>query len=200
MPEVPGNVAFENTESKPILIRQLEIPATELYSLGLDKPDESERGDMSPFRKRISEMVGGELSNAILDTSGKHVFRCFTRRSDNQPTRSIFPDSTLDEAYNNLHEFGVELSLEERKALHTSPGHMWYPMLWPDLEKGIDSSFIAVYRNKDGVLTEETGIRIDQPKKESGIGARLRRFIGSKSPEKPSMRDLLVGVVEIDWK
>lgn len=201
MTEVDGDVAFESKASKPILIKQLEMPMSDWKDLKANEGDHSDKGSVSPFREKLADAVGGgELSEAILDTTGQYVFRCFTRRSDNQPSLNTQPNSTLENTYGNLHQFGVEFSLEEKRRLHTSPGHMWFEMLHPDLERGIDRSFVAVYKNENGALTRETGIQVDAQKSGSRLGRIFGRVVGRNDSKKPSMRDLLVGVVEIDWK
>jgi hypothetical protein len=106
-----------------------------------------------------------------------YVFRCFSRFPDALDSRNS-ADPT-----DNIQKYGYDKSPEQDDMFWYGINHAWLSKLLPLYEEK-STSYILIYKNDPEVFRQGSNvIELRTPQ----LGA-------------PTLRDLLIGVVKIDWK
>lgn len=141
-----------------------------------------------------------EWGKPLVETTIRHAFRCFKRRSNNQPLEDNLK-ATKENAQQNIYNEGIEAPVYEM----IMPDHIWALYLLPtpvDLNQGIDRSNILVYKCVPFVLPTNPGAETTKRVDVTIPQASLRTVDISITEAKkiPTLRDIFVGEVEITWK
>lgn len=184
-------VEIKNSIEDPILLRTIELDAnvwkdklhprkTDDKTIPWDKNDPV----INPFRQTLIDNVSANIkqnpdSDPILialkhPDDPKYVYRCIDRAENGQDPMP------------NIHQYGYEKSPTEDDMFWYSIGDADFAMLWNENDK--HTSYILIYHNDSEVFSQQD-----------------RQYIGyvalrDHKANAPSLRDLLIGVIKIDWK
>jgi len=156
-------------------------------------------------KERDARMANGSYTDPIItDEAKKYAFRGIKRRSDEKPTYE-HPKATLATVDENLHTHGID-AVGLRTAKNIMPGLIWDMYAFPspnDIESGINTGIVVVYRNEPYVLPTNPGEtetyffnspNFGQKSKEEKISVE-----DAKRQDYPTLRDLYIGEVEIHF-
>lgn len=183
-----NKVEIKNKVEGPILVRSLEMSIAE-WSNRLDPRKTDDRnipydindGKINPFRQSIIDQLSEQLGesakidplyNALTHPNDrKYIYRCFgVKTADKDPMDAV--------NYN-----GYERIVKEDDQVFYSHDHAWFLKLFPcDFE--MPTSYMLIYNNDPNVFPPE------------------KTWLWTKSFESsiPTLRDLLIGVIKINWK
>lgn len=189
--DVSNTVEMSNRIEGSVLLRTIELSATtwkdKLHPRKTDDRtvawDENDPF-INPFRQALIDNVSASIkqnpdSDPILIAlkhlgDSKYVYRCVDRAENGQDPMP------------NVHQYGYEKTLTEDDMFWYSIGNAYFPILWNENDK--HTSYILIYHNNPEVFTQ-------QDKRYIGYMALRDHKAGA-----PSLRDLLIGVIKIDWK
>jgi len=182
------NIEITNRIEGPILQRRIEMNLEEWKSR-LDPrttddktiPYDINVDEINPFRKKILDLLrdqsGGDPKEDALYLAlanphdSAHAYRCFVRNISEPDPFAL------------IQSIGYDKPLNEDDMFMYSINEAWFLKLYP--KENLDTnSYILVYKNDPNVLAPDQNF------------IHLRNH----DPNSLSLRDILVGVVKIDWK
>ncbi len=189
------DVEIPNSIEGPILQREIEMSLSEWKdklnpnttddrSIPLDRNIDNK---LNPFRQRIVDLIQEQQGEKSKDdpilkvltdpNNSDYVFRCFSRSPEATDYRNSGDPS------GNLLEHGYDKTPGEDDKFWYSINHAWFNKLWPLYDNGA-TAYMAIYKNDPTVFNQESK------------AIELRDHV----IDTPSLRDLLIGVVKINWQ
>jgi len=186
-----NKIEIGNSIEGPVLLRAIGLSSalwkdklhprrTDDQTVAWDKNDSV----INPFRQTLIDNVSANIkqptdSDPILIAlkhpgDSEYVYRCVDRAENGQDSLS------------NINQYGYEKSPTEDDTFWYSIGKAHFPTLWSEKDK--HTSYILIYHNNPEVFTK-------QDRRYEGFIALRNHKAGT-----PSLRDLLIGVIKIDWK
>lgn len=184
-----NTIESTNRVEGPILYRTVELNVAEWKDRlnprkTLDRDiqfDKNTDGKLNPLRKEIVDQILATQSEA-----NDPVLEALTHPNDKSIVYRCFQRSSAEDikiAQDNIQQYGYDNDPQLHDQFWFLNGKFYPAALWPSEDRAT-TSFILIYKNDPQTFPKDTTL------------LELR----DHKKENPSLRDLLIGVVEIDWK